>query len=519
MTSPGGDSHQWDGVGGAPWWDNYLPSGWDNYLPPAPWPYIPPEQSYHPDGQDGAGLSAGAPVGADNPLFVTQHDLLGGLAAGGGGGASLFGEDGGLWQPSQEAVPSYGLQVGGDQTPPVPAGSGPATALGHPETSPPADWGQRGGDGGQPSEVGPGSSGSAAIPGSFGGGDVLSSAQRGSSFSGPLAPAGHSAGLGDAGVGLEPSHAGPRPVRAHGTARVAPYSAPGDTRAPGPPAQPRPSTSHYLTGADKDWIRTLASQGKNGADIARETGFHERTVNKFLQNERGGQPLIKHLTGADKDRIRTLASQGKKGADIARETGFNKRTVNSFLRNERGGQPLKQPHPLTGADKDRIRTLASQGKNGADIARETGFKKRAVSKFLQNERGNAGRGSGMSSGRENSGATGSAGAGVPGGFGGRASGSFLVNDPEQVHVVADRIDDIVGRQKQNLRKVRSLIAEVGETSSGATSAGFVQQAGQLQEDLERHLQVTGSLPQLLRDGTDEQAAVQNQIAQHFEHIP
>ncbi|WP_421840726.1 WXG100 family type VII secretion target [Mycobacterium sp.] len=117
---------------------------------------------------------------------------------------------------------------------------------------------------------------------------------------------------------------------------------------------------------------------------------------------------------------------------------------------------------------------------------------------------------------ENSGATGSAGAGLPGGFGGRASGSFLVNDQEQVHALADRIDTIVGRQKENLQQVRSLIAEVGETSSGATSAGFVQQAGQLQEDLERHLQVTGSLPQLLRDGTDEQAAVQNQLRQRLE---
>ena len=76
------------GLGVAPWWDDYRP--------PAPQHYIPPEQSYHPDGQDGAGLSAGSPVGADNPPFVTQHDLLGGFAAGGGGGSSLSGEDGGL---------------------------------------------------------------------------------------------------------------------------------------------------------------------------------------------------------------------------------------------------------------------------------------------------------------------------------------------------------------------------------------------------------------------------------------
>ena len=292
MTSPGGDSHQWDedGVGGAPWWDDYRP--------PAPQHYIPPEQSYHPDGQDGAGLSAGSPVGADNPPFVTQHDLLGGFAAGGGGGSSLSGEDGGLdgglpqlwlhegdlaevggpsiagpgvgegggevlgatwdgvavgqlpapassggaslsgedggfWPPSQEAALSYGVQVSGDQLPAVPADPGPATALGQPEASTRADWGRWGGDGGQPSEVGAGPSRSAATSGPFTGRDGLSSAQHATSFSEPHTPVEHSAGLGDAGVGSEPSHAGPIPTRAHSRYRVDPYPASGDAGAQG----------------------------------------------------------------------------------------------------------------------------------------------------------------------------------------------------------------------------------------------------------------------------------------------
>ena len=292
MTSPGGDSHQWDedGVGGAPWWDDYRP--------PAPQHYIPPEQSYHPDGQDGAGLSAGSPVGADNPPFVTQHDLLGGFAAGGGGGSSLSGEDGGLdgglpqlwlhegdlaevggpsiagpgvgegggevlgatwdgvavgqlpapassggaslsgedggfWPPSQEAALSYGVQVSGDQLPAVPADPGPATALGQPEAPTRADWGRWGGDGGQPSEVGAGPSRSAATSGPFTGRDGLSSAQHATSFSEPVTSVEHSAGLGDAGVGSEPSHAGPIPIRAHSRYRVDPYPASGDAGAQG----------------------------------------------------------------------------------------------------------------------------------------------------------------------------------------------------------------------------------------------------------------------------------------------
>ena len=117
------------------------------------------------------------------------------------------------------------------QTPP--ADPGPPTALGQSQTSTPADSGQRLGGGGQPSEVGPGPSSSAATPDPVAGGDGLSSARQGTSFSEPVTPVEHSAGLGDAGVGFEPSHAGPIPTRAHSRYRVDPYPAPGDAGAQG----------------------------------------------------------------------------------------------------------------------------------------------------------------------------------------------------------------------------------------------------------------------------------------------
>ena len=105
--------------------------------------------------------------------------------------------------------------------------------------------------------------------------------------------------------------------------------------------------------------------------------------------------------------------------------------------------------------------------------------------------------------------------GVPEGFGGGTSGALLVNNHGEVHAAADRIDTIAARQQEIGQQMQSIVAQNRQTSSGATSTAFEQTATPAIARGLRVQQTAQQLSQLLREATDEQAAVQNQIAQQL----
>ena len=105
--------------------------------------------------------------------------------------------------------------------------------------------------------------------------------------------------------------------------------------------------------------------------------------------------------------------------------------------------------------------------------------------------------------------------GVPEGFGGGTSGALLVNNHGEVHAAADRIDTIAARQQEIGQQMQSIVAQNRQTSSGATSTDFEQTATPAIARGLRVQQTAQQLSQLLREATDEQAAVQNQISQQL----
>ena len=113
---------------------------------------------------------------------------------------------------------------------------------------------------------------------------------------------------------------------------------------------------------------------------------------------------------------------------------------------------------------------------------------------------------------------GSGNSGASGGLSGGTSGSMLVNDPQQVHVFAGRVDTIAARQQEISQQMQSIVAQHSQTSSGATSTAFEQTATPAITRGLRVQQTAQHMSQLLRQATDEQTTVQNQIAQQFEHL-
>ena len=105
--------------------------------------------------------------------------------------------------------------------------------------------------------------------------------------------------------------------------------------------------------------------------------------------------------------------------------------------------------------------------------------------------------------------------GVPEGFGGGTSGALLVNNHGEIHAAADRIDTIAARQQEIGQQMQSIVAQNRQTSSGATSTAFEQTATPAIADGLRVQQTAQHMSHVLRQATDEQAAVQNQIAQQL----
>ena len=96
---------------------------------------------------------------------------------------------------------------------------------------------------------------------------------------------------------------------------------------------------------------------------------------------------------------------------------------------------------------------------------------------------------------------------------------MLVSDPEQVRAFAYHVDTIAARQEEIGQQMQSIVAENSQTSSGATSTAFEQTATPAITRALHVQQTAQHMSQLLRQATDEQTTVQNQIAQQFENIP
>ena len=105
--------------------------------------------------------------------------------------------------------------------------------------------------------------------------------------------------------------------------------------------------------------------------------------------------------------------------------------------------------------------------------------------------------------------------GVPEGFGGGTSGALLVNNHGEIHAAADRIDTIAARQQEIGQQMQSIVAQNRQTSSGATSTAFEQTATPAIADGLRVQQTAQHMSHVLRQATDEQTTVQNQIAQQL----